>query len=223
MNRSIRKEGLTLIKQFEGCRLSAYQDAVNVWTIGYGHTGSDVYKGLEITQEQANEFLEKDCEKFAKTVDSLGMNLNDNQRDALISFSFNCGEGNLRRLCKGRTNEQIAEHIVFYNKAGGKVLSGLTRRRNAERDLWLKPISNKEEISMTQYEELKQKICQLEKNLATAEPMIYHYTSSLPLWAKASVQKALDKGYIFGASDGDLNLSEEMIRILVILDRIGIF
>ena len=67
-------------------------------------------------------------------------NLNDNQRDALISFAYNCGAGSLRTLCKGRTAAQIAEAILLYNKAGGKVLAGLTKRRKAERELFLRAV-----------------------------------------------------------------------------------
>lgn len=146
MGKPIGKEALEMIKRFEGCRLQAYKCPAGVWTIGYGHTAG-VKQGQVITQAQAEEFLIADCQKFADYVDNLTYvpitkNLNDNQRDALISFAYNCGAGSLRTLCKGRTAAQIAEAILLYNKAGGKVLAGLTKRRKAERELFLRAAEN---------------------------------------------------------------------------------
>ncbi len=144
MGRSIGKEALEMIKRFEGCRLQSYKCPAGVWTIGYGHT-EGVKQGQMITQAQADAFLIMDCQKFADYVDNpsyvpITKSLNDNQRDALISFTYNCGAGSLRTLCKGRTVTQIAEAILLYNKAGGKVLAGLTKRRKAEKELFLRPI-----------------------------------------------------------------------------------
>nr|DAI37636.1 MAG TPA: Lysozyme [Bacteriophage sp.] len=95
-NRKIGQAGLNLIKQFEGCRLTAYQCAAGVWTIGYGHT-SGVKKGMTITQAQADAYLKQDCEKFEKYVNSAAYvpiteSLNQNQFDALVSFAFNLGQ-----------------------------------------------------------------------------------------------------------------------------------
>lgn len=140
MGRTIGKAGLKLIKEFEGCRLTAYQCSAGVWTIGYGHTAG-VAKGQTITQAQAEDYLRQDCQKFADYVDNtayvpITATLNDNQRDALISFAYNCGAGNLKKLCAGRTTEQIAAALTLYNKAAGKVLAGLVRRRKAEQDLF---------------------------------------------------------------------------------------
>lgn len=131
--------GIDLIKSFEGCRLTAYKDAVGVWTIGYGHTNG-VKEGQKITQAQAEDFLKADLAKFEKAVDALNMGFNQNQFDALVSFAFNCGAGNLNKLCKGRTKAEIASKMLLYNKAGGKVLAGLTRRRKAENELYNKPV-----------------------------------------------------------------------------------
>lgn len=133
----ISEEGIKLIKQFEGCRLTAYADAVGVMTIGYGHTAG-VKAGMKITQEQADEYLRKDIAKFEKAVDALKMDFNINQFSALVSFSFNCGTGSLKTLCSGRTKAEIASKMLLYNKAGGKVLAGLTRRRKAENALYNK-------------------------------------------------------------------------------------
>lgn len=134
-------EGITLIKKFEGCRLKAYKDAIGVLTIGYGHTGS-VKEGQTISQEFAEELLKEDLTKFERHVEKYTpFAMNQNQFDALVSFAFNCGSGNLKKLVTGRTPEQVAEKILEYNRAGGKVLAGLTKRRRAERELFLKPRS----------------------------------------------------------------------------------
>lgn len=148
MSRSIGKEGLQLIKSFEGCHLTAYKCPAGVWTIGYGHT-SGVFPGMKISQKQADVFLMQDCQKFADYVDNpvyvpLTESLNDNQRDALISFTYNCGVGNLKQLCRRRNLNQIAVALLLYNKANGKILAGLTRRRKAEQSLFYKELKNEE-------------------------------------------------------------------------------
>lgn len=139
-NRKIGQAGLKLIMEFEGCRLAAYKCAAGVWTIGYGHTAG-VHSGMTITQAQADAYLLEDVAKFEKYVNKSAYvpvtdKLNQNQFDALVSFAFNCGAGNLKTLCAGRTIAQIGAKITAYNKAGGKVLSGLTKRRAAEKELF---------------------------------------------------------------------------------------
>lgn len=130
-------KGIALIKSFEGCRLQAYRDSVGVLTIGYGHTG-DVKAGQVISQGFAEELLKADLTKFERNVAKYTpFVMNQNQFDALVSFAFNCGAGNLKKLVSGRTPAQVAEKIIEYNKAGGRVLAGLTRRRQAERALFL--------------------------------------------------------------------------------------
>jgi GH24 family phage-related lysozyme (muramidase) len=133
------QRGIDLIKGFEGCKLVAYKPVPTeqYWTIGYGHYGADVKPGEKISQAQAEMYLKADLEKFERAVDALGLPLNQNQYDALVSFAYNCGVGNLRKLCEGRTLSQIADKMLAYNKGGGRVLAGLTRRRNAERALFL--------------------------------------------------------------------------------------
>lgn len=139
MGLSISDTGLELIKRFEGCRLKAYQDSVGVWTIGYGHT-SGVCKGQVITQIQADAYLKSDCSNTEKHVNSYNniYRWNQNQFDALVSFTFNCGSGNLKTLLNNgqRTIPEISAKITAYNKAGGKVLQGLVYRRNAEKELF---------------------------------------------------------------------------------------
>ena len=131
--------GIDLIKQFEGCRLTAYKPVATekYWTIGYGSYGPHVTEGMTITQARAEELLKQDLARFENAVNALGLSLNQNQFDALVSFAYNCGAGNLKKLCNGRTMAQIADAILKYDKAGGKVLTGLTRRRKAERELFL--------------------------------------------------------------------------------------
>lgn len=144
-NRKIGQAGLALIKQYEGCRLAAYKCSAGVWTIGYGHTAG-VHSGMTITQAQADAYLQQDIAKFEGYANNpayvpITEQLNQNQFDALVSFAFNLGAGNLRKLCKGRTAAQIALAMPSYNKAAGKVLAGLTRRRKAEQALFNKAVS----------------------------------------------------------------------------------
>lgn len=130
------EKGFALIRKFEGLRLTAYQCAAGVWTLGYGHT-SGVKKGQTITSAQAEAYLKIDVERFEKAVNALNRSFTQNQFDALVSFSFNCGENNLKTLCANRTTAEIADALLLYNKAGGKILTGLVARRKAERELFL--------------------------------------------------------------------------------------
>lgn len=134
------RKGIDLIKKFEGCRYVAYKalPSEQYYTIGYGHYGADVTPGMSITPEDASNFLMRDLGKFELYVEkTVTIPLNQDQFDALVSFTYNCGPGNLRKLVTGRTVSQIADAFLLYNKAGGKVLKGLTRRREAERALFL--------------------------------------------------------------------------------------
>lgn len=145
-NRRIGQAGLVLIKQFEGCRLTAYQCSAGVWTIGYGHTAG-VHKGMKITQAQADEYLKKDVAKFEKYINNPSYvpftdKLNQNQFDALVSFAFNLGQGNVKKLCTGRVMNQIPSAMQQYCKAAGKTLPGLQRRRKSEAALYNKKVEN---------------------------------------------------------------------------------
>ena len=140
-------KGVSLIKQFEGCRLKAYKCPAGVWTIGYGHTAG-VKEGDTITQEIADDYLRNDLAKYEKAVMNYDgiYHFNQNQFDALVSFTYNCGVGNLKNLTQNgkRTLAQISVKILLYNKAGGVVLRGLQRRRMAEKEFFDSPIkSNK--------------------------------------------------------------------------------
>jgi GH24 family phage-related lysozyme (muramidase) len=145
-NKKLGSAGLNIIKNFEGCRLTAYKPVPTekYWTIGWGHYGADVKQGMVITQAVADKLLMQDVASSVAAVNNpfycpITASLNQNQFDALVSFTFNCGAGNLRALCKNRTAAQIADMIPAYNKAGGKVLKGLVRRRAAEQELFNKP------------------------------------------------------------------------------------
>lgn len=133
------KAGIELIKKFEGCRLEAYKCQAGVWTIGYGHTAG-VQKGQKISAAQAEALLRSDLERFEKKVDKYSEYCwNQNEFDALVSFAFNIGNIDQLTANGTRSRSVISEKLLAYNKAGGKVLTGLTRRRSAERDLFLTP------------------------------------------------------------------------------------
>lgn len=147
----INEAGLNLVKEFEGCYLTAYKCPAGVWTIGYGHTGKvdgkAICEGMKITKTKATELLKEDMEAFEKAVtncSALTFEPNENQFSALVSFAFNCGSGNLKTLVKDRSAAVVAEKILLYNKAAGKVLNGLIRRRKAERELFLTPVKKAE-------------------------------------------------------------------------------
>lgn len=148
---NISQTGLNLIKEFEGCRLSAYKDSVGVVTIGWGTTNSDssiigttIHMGMKITQAQADDWLEKSVnKKYVPKVmkyDSI-YHWNQNQLDALTSFAYNIGSIDQLTNNGKRTIEEIANKILAYDKAGGKVLAGLTRRRKAEKALFETPVA----------------------------------------------------------------------------------
>jgi len=133
----ISQEGISLIKKFEGCEYNAYKCAADVLTIGYGHT-KDVKEGDLVTQQEAENLLTKDLEEFEESViEAVDMPMSQHQFDALVSWTFNLGPSNLNSstmlkvLNKG-DYEDVPAQIKRWNKAGGKVLEGLTRRREAE-------------------------------------------------------------------------------------------
>lgn len=135
-------EGIALIKKFEGCELNAYQCSADVWTIGYGHTRG-VNEGDTCTKDDAEKILIDDLVEFEGYVNDLvDAELTQNQFDALVAWTFNLGPTNLKsstlltRLNSGDLDD-VPHQIKRWNKAGGKVLDGLVRRREAEALLWL--------------------------------------------------------------------------------------
>ena len=137
----VDEKGYNLIKQFEGLRLNAYRCPAGRWTIGYGHTRK-VKKGMYISEAVATHFLIEDVQRVEPAINSYDgiYHWTQNEFDALASFAFNCGIGNLKKLLKygQRTKSQIADAILLHNKANGRVLRGLVRRRKAERELFVK-------------------------------------------------------------------------------------
>lgn len=147
----ISGKGIELIKKYEGLRLTAYHlSGEKYHTIGYGHYGPDVKPAMRITKKQAEDLLRSDLVKFERSVSSIYKGATQSQFDALVSFTYNCGAANLKKLVKDRNPAQIADAMLLYNKAGGRVLSGLTRRRKEERSLFLTDTSYKENIKKLQ-------------------------------------------------------------------------
>ena len=134
------EKGIELIKKFEGCRLVAYKDPVGIPTIGYGHTRG-VVLGMKITEAQATLYLKQDlavAEAKVGKYESI-YHFTQNEFDALVSFCYNIGNITALTNFGKRTKGEIAAKIPAYNKAGGKVLNGLVKRRAAEKELFLTP------------------------------------------------------------------------------------
>lgn len=135
------QKGIELIKEFEGCKLKAYQDSVGVWTIGYGHT-KNVKKGDAIDQAQADQFLINDLSDAENAVNHLvKVEITQEMFDALSSFTFNLGAGKLQSstLLKLLNDSKYSEASAQFTRwvfAGGKKLNGLVRRREAEQKLF---------------------------------------------------------------------------------------
>jgi len=144
----ISKNGIELIKSFEGCVLHAYKpvETEKYWTIGYGHYGSDVREKMEISQKEADNLLIFDLRVYDYAVNSLvKVKLNQNQFDSLVSFAYNCGREALRTstlLKKVNAKDFIgaSEEFDKWVHGGGKVLNGLVKRRKAEKELFLTPV-----------------------------------------------------------------------------------
>lgn len=140
----ISENGISLIKSFEGCRLTAYKavSTEKYYTIGWGHYGADVRAGQSISQGEADALFLSDIQRFVKYTNAhtASLKLGQNQFDALVSFCYNCGPGRLKKLVSGRAPGEIAEHItdLEYTRSGGKVLKALERRRREEKELFCK-------------------------------------------------------------------------------------
>lgn len=151
---TISEKCIKLVKEFEGCKLKAYKDEVGVWTIGYGITSSDksitgktIKSGMKISQATAEKWLK---DSLIKKYLPLVMKYNDkykwnqNEIDALVSFCYNIGSINQLTANGTRNRKEIASAMLKYNKAGGRVYRGLTRRRTAEQKLFLTKVKAKE-------------------------------------------------------------------------------
>lgn len=153
----IGPDGIAIIKKSEGCSLEAYVDVHNAdgsprWAIGWAHSSltgpPEVYGGMVITQEQADQILLQDLKPYEKVVNIyVKVPLNQHQFDALCSFTYNCGPGSLRALVSAsglNTGDynHVSDEMMNYNKSQGRVLLGLTRRRKAEGVLFNTPVEN---------------------------------------------------------------------------------
>lgn len=178
--RSTNKAALDLIKSFEGLYLKPYLDPVNIPTIGIGTIkypdGTKVsMNDKEITEEQAMQYLQHELKEKEAGVEKLvKVQINDNQFGALVSFAYNLGVGALststllKKLNKGDVSG-AAEEFLKWDHAGGKRLPGLTRRRQAERALFLQPISSNSEeetdLEVPSEEEINQKLKDIEDEI----------------------------------------------------------
>ncbi len=144
MTRQINDAGIALIKATEGLRLEAYQDSVGIWTIGYGHTGTDVHQGEVITEAEADDLLRYDLQIAEECVESTCPGLSDNRFAACVSFVFNLGcsafkHSTLVKMIWAEDWDAAAAEFQRWDRAGGKVLIGLVNRRRAEAELFSEP------------------------------------------------------------------------------------
>ena len=148
----INQATVDLVKEFEGCKLKAYKCPAGVWTIGYGTTaragvGIEPAAGMEITEAEAEYYLQKSLEKFSTEIaGAITKPINENEFGAFVSLAYNIGSGAFKRSSALRhfnagDKAKAANALLLWNKAGGKVLAGLVRRREAERKLFLSPVS----------------------------------------------------------------------------------
>jgi lysozyme len=135
-------KGLALTKSFEGLRLAAYQDCAGVFTIGYGHTGPALYKGMAINEADAEVLLRADLAEAVACVNrAVPATISQNQFDAMVDFCFNAGRGNflqstLLRKVNLRDFAGAATQFGLWVHAGGEVVPGLVRRRKAEAEMF---------------------------------------------------------------------------------------
>lgn len=151
----INERGIAMIKSFEGLRLEAYRDTLAkppVWTVGYGHTLLAV-EGMRISENTADQLLRSDVQAAVDAVGKLCMVApNENQLAAMVSLTFNIGEGafarsSVLRLHNSGRFAEAATAFGLWNKAGGKVRAGLTRRRAAEAALYLLPVADEQQTT----------------------------------------------------------------------------
>jgi GH24 family phage-related lysozyme (muramidase) len=207
MNTSTK--GLDLIKQFEGCELTAYVCPAGVLTIGYGHTGSDVFAGQHISQSDADELLVKDLDRFERCVNKyVNVDVKQCQFDALVSFTYNCGEGAFRdstllRLLNTGDYEGAAGQFGRWVNGSNGPLAGLVRRREAEealfrRDGW--PAQNGESEEEAKVPKVIATIVAKQDTVLKKEPV-----DSSTLAADEKVSVAKDKSYqlVWHGKEGD--------------------
>lgn len=148
----INNAGLELIKEFEGFEADSYQDPVGIWTVGYGTTraaavGIDPKPGVSVTEPEGEYYLRLAVDKFASAIlPKIKRPINQNEFSAFLSLAYNIGPGAFGRSSalkhfNAGDKQKAADSILLWNKAGGRVLRGLVRRREAEKALFLSPVS----------------------------------------------------------------------------------
>ena len=161
---NVNKATISLIKQWEGCKLTAYQDGGGVWTIGYGTTaaaglGIEPTKGMTITQERAEELLRQGVDKFEAQVDELiTAKVNDNQFGACVSLAYNIGpdafaKSTVLRELNAGNKDKAAAAFRMWDKDNGKVEKGLVNRREAEIALFLTPATADMHVYAPEFDE----------------------------------------------------------------------
>jgi len=175
--KKVNKSCIDLIKSFEGLFLKPYLDPIGIPTIGYGTIkypdGKKVtMNDSPITEKQALEYLEFEIHEKALGVENMIIvSLNDNEFGALVSFAYNLGLGNLKKstllklLNSGKEKSIVAEEFLKWNKAGGKVLTGLTRRRQAEKALFLQPSDTQDIFNTPSEQEIEDKLKKIEEKI----------------------------------------------------------
>lgn len=187
------KRGVDLIKSFEGFSSVAIKlKGEQYYTIGYGHYGPDVKAGQRMTREEAEILIRKDLQQFEGWVNQYApWPLNQNEFDALVSFTYNCGPGSLQSLVRGRTKAQVAQHMLEYTRSASPAYTaGLLARRKKEQALFL-------EEDMERWNKL----------------------ADIPTgYYRDQVQRLIREGILAGDESG-LNLTEDMLRCILIAER----
>lgn len=193
------QRGVDLIKQFEGFSSKAIKlTGEQYYTIGFGHYGPDVRQGQTITMAEAEALLRRDLIQFENWVTQYTpFTMNQNQYDALVSFCYNCGPGNLQTLVRGRTPEKVADRMMVYTHSGSEAYTaGLYNRRKKERALFLEPVEEDDEMERW--------------NSIEDVPKGYY---------RDQVARLVQNGYIAGTESG-LNITEDQLRVILINERI---
>lgn len=209
--------GLALIKSFEGVRLTAYKavSAEQYYTIGYGHYGPDVKKDMKITQTQADAYLKADVARFEKAVnDYVKVPLNQNQFDALVSFTYNCGAGALQRstlleLLNQGKYEEAADQFDLWNKSGNTVLAGLVKRRAKEKELFLKDLPKETAVKPTE--------TKVDSEIVSSPSVLEKGDKGNAV--KKLQQKLIDKGFKLTKYGADGHYGDETVNAVKVFQK----
>ncbi|MBR6424476.1 MAG: lysozyme [Oscillospiraceae bacterium] len=191
------QRGVNLIKSFEGLSLHAVKlQGEQYWTIGYGHSGPDVAPDQSMNQAQAEALLRRDLRKFERWVTQYApWPVSQNEFDALVSFCYNGGPGMLRQLVKGHPKQAVADRFLLFTGSASELYrEGLRRRRKLERALFLEEDSNMERWKTT--DEIQD------------------------LYLRREAQRLVREGVLAGKGQGSLDLTEDMLRTLLMAERL---